>query len=280
MPQNSTIGEKTDGLFLPSSVMWKISRERVLLAGGPSAAILQIAHPIVAHGVKNHSSFQRHPFRRLRNTLDAVYTTAFGTREQVEKTRENIARMHKPVHGEMPGGRHYSAFDADAQLWVLATLLQTSVFIYEQWVAPLSDSEKESYYHEYRIFGEIFGLDCTYGPQSWPAFCIYYEEMLHSRLLASEPICAELAQIIAHPPHPPGFSLAMQPFHFLVNEFIPSPVRERLGFHSNAWTASVFRNANRFLPKIIPQLPSSIRFCKPYRSALRRSAAYGTQLGN
>ena len=58
------------GLTGPDSVMWRISRERVVALGGLSAVLLQLAHPLVAAGVAEHSSFQEDPVRRLKLTLE------------------------------------------------------------------------------------------------------------------------------------------------------------------------------------------------------------------
>src|SRR5918993_5866268 len=71
------------GIFGPGSAAWRIARERVVLAGGPAAPPLQIAHPLVAAGVAAHSDFATDPLRRLRGTLDAVLTVTFGDAAQV-----------------------------------------------------------------------------------------------------------------------------------------------------------------------------------------------------
>ncbi|MEO8204941.1 MAG: oxygenase MpaB family protein [Chthoniobacterales bacterium] len=265
---------QTDGLFVPASVTWKVSRENILLAGGMSAAILQVAHPSVAHGVNQYSNFRESPLRRLHNTLLAVHTVAFGQREAVEKIRTHIAQIHLRVKGDLPGKRPYSAFDPDAQLWVLATLFQTSVFLYERWILPLSEQEKDSYWKEYRIFGEIFGLEPAYGPQSWEAFCIYYEEMITGDLLGSDPLSAKVAQAIAFPSQPFWVVPVGTLLHFTVNEFLPSPLRERLGFHSNSRTRAALRLADRLVPSLIAALPATLRFNKAYRQAVKRSCEW------
>src|SRR5438093_12192393 len=72
------------GLFGPGSVVWRVGRERVLLAGGPAALLLQLAHPLVAEGVAAHSGFEREPLQRLMATLDATLTITFGDRAQAE----------------------------------------------------------------------------------------------------------------------------------------------------------------------------------------------------
>jgi uncharacterized protein (DUF2236 family) len=44
------------GLTGPGSVTWRVCRERVVPLGGLSALLLQLAHPLVAAGVAEHSS--------------------------------------------------------------------------------------------------------------------------------------------------------------------------------------------------------------------------------
>ena len=57
------------GFYGPDSMMWRINREAVLLGAGPTALLLQIAHPLVAEGVAHHSTFEADPFKRLHGTI-------------------------------------------------------------------------------------------------------------------------------------------------------------------------------------------------------------------
>ena len=125
--------------FTPDSMMWKINRERVVLVGGACAAVLQVAHPQVAMGVAAHSKFRNDSTARLRRTLDAVYAVAFGSAEEVDRVRGAVARAHAPVQGKSPAP--YSAFDPDAQLWVLATLIMASTNMFRRFVGPLTEKE-------------------------------------------------------------------------------------------------------------------------------------------
>ena len=59
-------------------MMWKINREAVLLGAGPAALLLQIAHPSVAAGVAEHSTFEQDPIARLRGTLITTMDLIFG----------------------------------------------------------------------------------------------------------------------------------------------------------------------------------------------------------
>jgi len=115
----------SDGFFPPESAMWRLNREHFVLLGGSAAAILQAVHPMVAMGVAAHSEFRDDALGRLRRTLEAVYAIAFGTKENVEQVMRTVRAAHAKVNGDTP--QKYSAMDPDAQMWVLATLIMTTV---------------------------------------------------------------------------------------------------------------------------------------------------------
>ncbi|MGH2511842.1 MAG: oxygenase MpaB family protein, partial [Candidatus Limnocylindrales bacterium] len=55
------------GLYGPDSEAWRLNREAMLLLGaGPRALLMQLAHPLVAEGVDQHSTFRTDPWGRLR----------------------------------------------------------------------------------------------------------------------------------------------------------------------------------------------------------------------
>src|SRR5579864_2783585 len=90
------------GLTGPGSVTWRVARERVVPLGGLSALLLQLAHPLVAAGVAEHSSFQADPTRRLMLTLEMLLVTTFGDVRQAAEMTRRIASIHRVVHGSLP----------------------------------------------------------------------------------------------------------------------------------------------------------------------------------
>lgn len=82
--------------------MWRIGRERALLAGGAAALLLQLAHPLVAAGVAEHSDFTADPLHRLRATLDATITIAFGDRAQAAAAAGRVGARDRTVFGRTP----------------------------------------------------------------------------------------------------------------------------------------------------------------------------------
>src|SRR6185436_15676647 len=68
------------GLYGPDSEAWRLNREATLLLGaGPRALLLQIAHPLVAAGVDEHSDFRADPWARLAGTLKSYLRIVYGT---------------------------------------------------------------------------------------------------------------------------------------------------------------------------------------------------------
>jgi uncharacterized protein (DUF2236 family) len=241
-------------------MLWRICRERVILLHGPAAAVLQVCHPRVAVGVREHSDFRRAPLSRLRRTLDAVYAIAFGTETEAQR----VARRLAGVHARVPG-----ANDPELLMWVLATLIMSAVEGYERCVAKLSDDEKRQFYDEMRTFGEFFDLPGEYGPQCWRQFVGYYESMLADASIGSTDVSREVAWAVMEPARPVWLGLTNPLTHFLFSEVLPAAVRQRLGLRSNLFSRALMRWITLLSPSAVRWLPGWIRYCKQYRRALR-----------
>src|SRR5213593_5281455 len=149
---------RDSGLFPADSVARRVDRELFLLAGGAAALLLQVAHPLVAAGVDQHSDFRRSPHRRLLRTLDTTLAIVFGERATAESALKRIGRSHAPVRGQAADGRAYRARDPQLMLWVQATLVLTSVRWYEAVMGRLSESERDAYWGEGKFFAGELGV--------------------------------------------------------------------------------------------------------------------------
>ena len=256
--------------FEPGSSMWRVGRERFLLLKGAAAAILQVAHPQVARGVAAHSRFKQDAWGRLNRTLNAVYTISFGTSEEVAGMRREIARRHAPVRAT--GSRPYSAFDPDAQLWVLATLIDGALSMHDIMGTGLSATDKAEYFREMRRFGEVFGLPPDHGPQNMTEFTEYYAGMLNGDLLGSDEICAEVTAHVVKPLRPRWVRILYPLSVPLACEYVPPPLRQRLRLPwcpRHARQVRFIEVTSRFLLRR-RLLPKTFRYCGPYRKACRR----------
>src|SRR5258705_12740639 len=94
------------GLYGPGSEAWRLNRESMLLLGaGPRALLLQIAHPLVAEGVAEHSDFQADPWSRLAGTLRSYLRNVYGTAESARGEIRRLNQLHRDLGRAGPDGR-------------------------------------------------------------------------------------------------------------------------------------------------------------------------------
>ena len=199
----------TAGLYGPDSVAWRLNREAMLLLGaGPRALLLQIAHPLVAEGVDQHSSFRLDPWARLTSTLRSYLRIIYGTTRAARAEIRRLNDLHVPIAGEIHDpqarasfGGTYRARDPELSLWVHATLVDSTLVAYERWLAPLPSRDRAGFYAETVPIGRAFGV----GPDLLPADLASFEAYLERMLVPDGPIqvtatARELAATILHPP--------------------------------------------------------------------------------
>src|SRR6266849_4254924 len=197
------------GYYGPESVTWKISREAAILLGGARAVLMQLAHPLVAMGVSEHSNYMSDPFGRSWNTFLLGQMFTFGSSATALRAARTINRLHKHVHGTLPaqagtysGGTPYDARDPELLLWVHATLIDTILLTYPLLVGPLSLAEQEQYYQESKAMARLLGLSSADMPKTLGDLRQYVDEMVHSNRLAATPQARRLAHQVLFPPTP------------------------------------------------------------------------------
>lgn len=192
------------------SLAWRVNAERLVLLGWGRAILLQLAHPLVAAGVAEHSSFQQSRYaslRRLHDTVQAALALTFGTPEQAQRSAAGINRIHDRVHGRLPhavghfpAGTPYSAHDRELLTWVELTLLDSLPLAYELFVAPLSREEKDAWVLEAR--GAVYRLGLR--PEDLPDSFDALQHALAARLASGDIVVGDtarrLARTVLHPP--------------------------------------------------------------------------------
>lgn len=194
------------GFYGPDSMMWRINREAVLLGAGPAALLLQIAHPMVAEGVAQHSNFEGDPFGRLRRTLNTTMDLVFGDGPAAERAVRRLNGVHATIKGNNESAtppEPYRALDPALLLWVQATLIVTSVQAYERWVGTLTRDQREAFWQEARRVGPRIGIPLERSPASWPALIDYWRAMLAPNgPIQVSATARRLAPTIIRPPLP------------------------------------------------------------------------------
>lgn len=226
------------GLFRADSWLRRVSAESVLLLGGGRALLLEVAHPLVAAGVAEHSRFREDPLGRLQRTLDAMSAIAFRDRAAALEAVRGIERAHARVHGRLaeragrfPAGTAYSGRDPELMLWVWATLVDTALVVTERFVGPLAPDARESYYADQRVVARLLGIPAERVPGDAAAFAGYFDAMLASDALAVTDAAHAIAGAVLDPP----VRLATTGVARLVTAgLLPPRLREAFGL---AWDA-------------------------------------------
>ena len=266
------------GLFGPGSEVWRVGRERILLLGGPAALLMQLAHPLVAAGVADHSGFMADPFERLRATLDATLRVSFGDREQVQEAAARIGATHQRVRGILratvgpfPAGTPYSATDPELAMWVHATLVYVAIAAYELLVGSLSWARRERYYQEARRFARIFGVTDQVCPATYQAFLEYLRSMQQSELLTVGDQARSLAEQVLHPPVPTVLRLTKPASRAVTAALLPSMIRQQFGLRLGVLERTLLHTIIRMLRATITVWPRRVRYWDHYLIASHRA---------
>src|SRR5215470_4486439 len=120
-------------LFSPKSVFWRVNREIACGLAAPRAVLMQIAHPLVAAGVAEHSNYATNRFARLYRTAMVAIAITYGSREFALRAVRAVNQKHRAVHGVLkadsgiiPAGTPYDANDPELKLWVLNTITEST----------------------------------------------------------------------------------------------------------------------------------------------------------
>ena len=78
--------------------------------GGGTAVLIQVAHPLVAAGVAEHSDYRHDLWRRLGRTLRALYLITYGTKAEADRAgRDSCSPSTPRVRGQTLASSPFSA---------------------------------------------------------------------------------------------------------------------------------------------------------------------------
>jgi uncharacterized protein (DUF2236 family) len=222
----------------------------VLVLGGAAAILLQLADPVVARGVAEHSSFASDPMRRLRNTLSYVYAIGLGTEQQQSLVTGFVDARHRGIPG---------AQDATHQLWVAATLHQVGRTVHEQVHGPLESDVADEIYAAAARLGTMLQLPAGAWPASRVAFAAYWTNAVAA--LEVGDVARATAHELLHSRAIPWWTRPVMPLvRTVTSGLLPGSVREAYGLphHPRRYRATMgfVRALTRVTPRRLRELPS------------------------
>jgi uncharacterized protein (DUF2236 family) len=191
------------GIFGPRSVAWRIGGDVAVFVGGGRAALLQLAHPMVAHAIAQHSHTRADVAGRFQRTFRLVFAMVFGDLDDAFAAARRVHAIHSAIRGTIPdaigswpAGAPYHANDADALRWVHATLVDTTLVVREQLEGPLPEAIRDEYVIEMNRFAALFGVPHALRPRSHREHAAYMRDMLASQRIAVAPCAREMARFL------------------------------------------------------------------------------------
>ena len=154
----------------------RVNQEAVVLLGWGRAILLQLAHPLVAAAVADHSDYWSGPLpylRRTRQTVGSMLDLTFGTLDEIQATADRINSIHERVHGRLgrgthrfPAGTYYTATDPELLTWVHVALIDSQLHAYEAFVEPMDPREKDQYCSEAAEIASLMKIPSGFLPTS------------------------------------------------------------------------------------------------------------------
>ncbi|QPC82527.1 DUF2236 domain-containing protein [Phototrophicus methaneseepsis] len=248
---------------------------------GTRVLLMQIAHPMVAESVYNHSYVFKKPIKRLFRTLSLTLALVYGTQSETEIALKEIEEAHRPATGRLtePIGKHmsgaaYNPRNPRQAFWVQATLVEGAVTGYETFVGPLSEADKQAFYVESQQIGVWMGINRQRMPATYNAMLDYMQEAVETGEVAVSEKARKIAPFITGQSWP-GLSLLSHPLYRLSVGLLPGTIQQQFGFKPfspfEQHTLNIIQAATyRFLPL----MPGFLRYMTPYQRAMARLRAH------
>ena len=155
------VARRTDGLFGPRSVAWRVHGDvGSMMVGGIAGLMLQMLHPAVLAGVWDHSNFRSDMHGRLRRTARFIALTTYSGRDEAEAAMARVRRIHEHVSGVLPDGTPYAASDPALLAWVHLTETSSFLGAWTRYAEPsMSAADQDRYFMEMTLVGKALGAD-------------------------------------------------------------------------------------------------------------------------
>jgi uncharacterized protein (DUF2236 family) len=197
------IADPREGILGSSSTAFEIGGDLALFIGGGRAALLQLAHPMVAFAIEQHSHTRDDVVGRFQRTFRNVFAMIFGDLDDALRAARRVHAVHTRIHGTIPeavgswrAGTPYHANDADGLRWVHATLVDTTLAVRERLDGALPTEQKDAYIVEMNRFARLFGIPRDLLPDSWAAHHSYMQRMLDSNEIAVARCAREMGMFL------------------------------------------------------------------------------------
>jgi uncharacterized protein (DUF2236 family)/Ca2+-binding EF-hand superfamily protein len=255
----------TDSLLRRNLAEWRIALVAWRLL------VLQTAHPVVAAGMTDHSTYRAHPWRRIEHTMDSGRRLFFSDRDTLRREIARLERTHRRIHGTDAAGKPYSAEDREVRAWVLVTFYESITAMRELSGDPFFPAERDRLYSEFRAVCAEFDLHDDVLPRTAADVPEYLDRTIRETLEYGEAVRYLLFEILREAPRPrrlrrlgPAWPLlravAAATISRLTVADLPPAFRERFGISLPPGAAALSWTLHRGARQVMTRLPDRMRY--------------------
>jgi uncharacterized protein (DUF2236 family) len=275
----ATVSEIPSGYFTDASAIRVVQRERAIALAGPRALLMQAAHPLAVAGLLAHSDALGDPYVRLARTAMVMNAITFGPRQEAERLTVKVRAMHAAVSGRIPetvgrypAGTPYRADAPELLMWILYSLIDSNIVVYEAYVGRLSERRQAALWEDFKLVGRLFGLGEEHLPATLRDLRRYGREMLEGDSLAVGDWARRRArEIVLEPPVRNLHRPLVETVNFITIALLPDAIREQYGFFPLPPPAMrrALVNAGALYVRrgLLPLLPAQVRLVPAARRA-------------
>ena len=148
----------------------------------PRAVCLQLLHPAIATGIRDHALLRERIWQHKKRTVTAAVDIAFTETDM----RSFIRFGHEHVKGRTADGTKYHALDPRIFHFQHATYVESLVTVVNSFIRPLDDIEHEQLYQQCCQWYRRYGISARAMPADWPAFQTYFADYCRTELVGGE----------------------------------------------------------------------------------------------
>jgi uncharacterized protein (DUF2236 family) len=264
------------GHFTDASILREVVGHRLTGLSGPRALLVMAAHPVAFAGFFAHTGSLDDPYARLQRTATVMNAVAFDTRRRADKLTAHVREMHRRVNGALPeavgrfpAGTPYRADDPELLMWILGSLAESAMLVFDKYVRSLSHAERDELWADYRVVGRQFGLADDEMPADSDAFAAYMRDMYASGDLVITRQSRELAiDIVLRPPVPARFKPLVELVNQITIGLLPTDLRRQYGFSWDPLRSVALHGGAEYLKRVVvPALPQNVAMLPVARAA-------------
>jgi uncharacterized protein (DUF2236 family) len=249
-----------------------------LLLSAPAVVLMQLAHPLVAAAIAEHTNRERSVVERAGATIGLNLAVIFGDHDQAERAAMHVRDLHTAIHGQLhaavgtfPAGSLYRADDPDLLRWGHATIVWAGLEAYERFVGSLRPADQDQYVAEMRSFGQAFGVDEASLPSTCDELGTYVFSVLDSTLNIGEQGRREAREILW--PRGTFRERASGPvLRVVTSGLLPDTVRRGFALPWSTGRRAAFSSVAAMTRAAVRTMPRSRRWWQHYRIARGRVA--------